>query len=182
MYPHKEFLKSGDNPRPIFEPFLDFDPVLEGPVPHELPPAGRERRRVMQNAILITHNDLLHLADVLRQSRRLWGGLDALEAKLKQATILAHDDMPHDIVRMNSLVTFRDILTGEIEQYWLVDPEQADLDQHRLSVFSAVGTALLGASQGSTVWWDMPSGGKRSVTIIGVRFDPQPRDAELVAS
>jgi regulator of nucleoside diphosphate kinase len=164
-----------------FERFLDFDPVLDEPlIADELFSQAAERRDDVNNQIVISQDDLLHLAEVLRQSRRIWGGLDELETKLKRATIVPTDALPLDVVRMGSVVTFRDVMSGVMERYELVYPEQADLDKGRLSVFAPIGTALLGARQGDTVWWDVPSG-QRGVVILGVWYDPDPCIAAMAA-
>jgi regulator of nucleoside diphosphate kinase len=181
MRAHERFFTPPTGFWPLFEPFLDFDPVLEEPLSrHELPIAGRERRPVMHDLIFICQPDLLRLAEALRQSRRMWAGLDSLETKLKEATVVPVDELPEDVVRMGSTAIFRDVSTDVVERYRLVYPEEADLDQKRLSVFAPIGTALLGGRLGSTVWWDSPSG-KRGATIQHVDFEPQPCDG-LIAS
>jgi regulator of nucleoside diphosphate kinase len=165
-----------------FERFLDFDPVLDEPlIADALYSQATERRDDVNNRIVISQDDLLHLAELIREARCIWGGLDELEDKLKRATILPTDALPLDVVRMGSLVTFRDVRTGVMERYELVYPDQADLDKGRLSIFAPIGTALLGARQGDTVWWEVPSG-QRGVVILGASHEPDPCEAALAAS
>jgi hypothetical protein len=54
---------------------------------------------------------------------RLVGGpdrLDQLQTKLATAQILSRDEVPSDIVTMNSAVVLRDLATSTIETYTLV--------------------------------------------------------------
>ncbi|MDQ5977944.1 MAG: regulator of nucleoside diphosphate kinase [Verrucomicrobiota bacterium] len=62
---------------------------------------------------------------------------------------------------MGSLVRFEDLYTGEIEEYTLTFPDQADVATGRLSILAPVGTALLGFREGSIVDWPTPGGIRR---------------------
>lgn len=47
---------------------------------------------------------------------------------------------------MGSRVTFRDDVTAQVRTVVLVDPEEADLSEGRISVLTPVGAALIGLS------------------------------------
>ena len=49
---------------------------------------------------------------------------DALNAELDRAQMCAPQDMPSDVVTMNSQVKFRDLTTGEVRTRTLVYPAQ----------------------------------------------------------
>jgi regulator of nucleoside diphosphate kinase len=120
---------------------------------------------------------LLALVNSARLDRRIpMDSLLALEQELGRATIVEPDEVPGDIVTMNSTVWFRDVDSDEVESYTLVYPSQADVIQNRISVLAPLGTALLGDRVGAVVQWQVPSG-KRKFEILDVlRSESQPSD------
>ncbi|QYM78003.1 nucleoside diphosphate kinase regulator [Horticoccus luteus] len=116
--------------------------------------------------IYLTREDYAKLRLLLKLAPRSKpnGAYQKLHAELDRAAIVDVSALPSQSVTMGSRVTFEDRATGEIEQYTLVFPEQADVDQNRLSVLAPIGTALLGYSEGDEVHWDTP-GGRRHILI-----------------
>ena len=128
-----------------------------------------------QQNIIISSTDrdqLLKLINSARFDRRIAAGtLDDLDGELVRASIAAPEDMPRDVVSLNSTVWFRDLDSDEIESYTLVVPREADVDLLRISVLAPIGTALLGYRPGDIVEWRVPQG-KRRLEITKVT---QPR-------
>lgn len=87
--------------------------------------------------------------------------LKGLRSELDRAAIVDASALPPKAVTMGSRVTFKDLRTRETEEYTLVFPEQADVDQNRLSVLAPIGTALLGYREGDEVHWSTPGGTRR---------------------
>ena len=87
--------------------------------------------------------------------------LERLRHELARATIIDPAALPQDIVTMDSRVQFEDLYSGEIEEYTLTFPEQADASEGRLSILAPVGTALLGYRAGAIVDWPTPGGIRR---------------------
>jgi len=100
---------------------------------------------------------------------------DMLDALLARAAIVAPQDIPTDIVTMNSRLVC--VLDDESEprQWTLVYPDAADFDAGRLSVLSPVGQALLGARAGQTVSYRLPDGREQCLTIREITFQPEAR-------
>ena len=73
---------------------------------------------------------------------------------------------------MNSRVRLRDLRTGEDETYTLVYPEEADIDEGRLSVLAPLGTALLGSRNGQTIVVNAP-GGRRRLKVERILYQPE---------
>ena len=98
--------------------------------------------------IIITAEDYQHLEALLASKVvRLVNGsdrLDELQTELDRAQIVPPDEVPSDVVTMNSTVSFRDLGTNEVETYTLVYPDRADIANHKLSVLAPIGTAILG--------------------------------------
>lgn len=98
---------------------------------------------------------------------------ELLDDLLARATIVAPEEIPTDVVTMNS----RLVCTVRGEQaprnWTLVYPDAAEFDAGRLSVLSPVGHALLGARAGQTVSYRLPDGREQQVTIDEVSFQPE---------
>lgn len=80
---------------------------------------------------------------------------DALNAELDRAQMCAPQDMPSDVVTMNSKVTFRDLTTGDVRTRTLVYPAQMTDSSTQLSVLAPVGAALIGLRTGDTIHWEL---------------------------
>ncbi|WP_371748066.1 nucleoside diphosphate kinase regulator [Cupriavidus sp. AcVe19-6a] len=98
---------------------------------------------------------------------------DMLDSLLARATIVAPDEIPTDVVTMNSRLVCT--LPGDASprNWTLVYPDAADFDAGRLSVLSPVGQALLGARAGQTVGYRLPDGREQQVTISEIAFQPE---------
>lgn len=116
--------------------------------------------------------------DVLRLERHV-RVLDAeiererIDDLLATAHIVPGEEVPGDVVTMNSLVVYRDLTTKMAQEVTLVYPELADSTQQRLSVTSAVGAALLGARLGEEVKAVLPNGQQRPLQILAIPFQPE---------
>lgn len=101
--------------------------------------------------------------------------LQGLEAELDQARMVASRDVPEDLVTMNSRVRFIDLDTGEEMVCSLVFPDEADIDQNKVSVLAPIGTALLGYRAGETLELTVPTGLRR-LKIIEILYQPEAGD------
>lgn len=98
--------------------------------------------------------------------------LQALRGELNVAQIVEPDDIPADVVTMNSTVRLLDPRTKEVDTYTLVYPEDANIAEGKLSVMAPIGTAILGYRVGDVVRWQVPSGMTR-VRIEELVFQPE---------
>jgi regulator of nucleoside diphosphate kinase len=100
-------------------------------------------------------------------------GHQALEAELARADIVAPQDMPPDVVTMNSTVKFR--VDGSAEEFTLtlVYPRDMDTSNEKISILAPVGSALLGLSCGDEIEWPRPGGGVMKVRIEEVTYQPE---------
>jgi regulator of nucleoside diphosphate kinase len=71
-------------------------------------------------------------------------------------------------VTIGSFVTFRYNDTGWSQTIQLVLPEHADIGKARVSVFTPVGAALIGLSEGQQMSWKTRLGEARSLTVLQV--------------
>ncbi len=112
--------------------------------------------------IYITDNDMRRLRELILVARQFRKEeekyLQELETELDRGKVVKSQDIPPNIITMNSEVHLRDLNTKEEITYQLVFPDQADASQGRVSILAPIGTALLGYSVGDVIEWKVPAG------------------------
>ncbi len=108
-----------------------------------------------------------------REAARLLG------EKLDRAQVVKTDDVPADVVVMNSTVLLDDLTNDEIATYRLVYPNELSARKTNLSVMAPIGMAILGGREGEIVDWPLPSG-VMSMRIIKVRQERKTRQGRPV--
>ena len=98
--------------------------------------------------------------------------LALLEKELERARVVDPEKIPGDVVTMNSVVRIRDLESGDETDYTLVFPSDARIEENRISILSAIGTALIGYRVGDTIEWKVPSGLKR-LKVEGILYQPE---------
>ena len=104
------------------------------------------------------------------ESRTLFNRYDVedLSTELKKAKIINDNEMPGDVVRLNSLITIKDEQNNKVINLTLVTPKQANIKEKKESVISPVGIALIGFRKGQRVIWRVPLG-EKSFYILDVK-------------
>lgn len=112
--------------------------------------------------IYITENDIKRLKELIAVAREFGNEeekyLFELEKELGRGKIVRPQDIPQDVITMNSKVHLRDLNSNEEFVYQLVFPDDADPSQGRISVLAPIGTALIGYSVGDIIEWEVPAG------------------------
>lgn len=88
--------------------------------------------------------------------------------ELSRALVVPANQVPLDVVRMNSRVVYVDESSGVSREVLLVFPEEADLAHGKISVLSPVGSALLGLKEGQTIDWAFPNDPSRRLKVVSV--------------
>ena len=137
-----------------------------------------------QETIVLTRNDYGRLkellADLQRRAEGVQAGVETLEEILDFARVVQPDEVPANIVTMNSRVLFEDVRTGERGTVTIVFPADTDVSTRRISILSPVGAALIGESQGAEVELPVPHGQTRRIRILEVLYQPEAQgDFEL---
>lgn len=125
--------------------------------------------------ITLSSRDLLRLEQLLESPAlgQTPTGI-ALADEISRANVLEPDQVPADLVTMNSEVTCVDDVGGEVHQLTLVYPRDSDADAGKVSVLAPVGSALLGLSLGQSIDWAAPGGRRLRLRVTAVRH---PADA-----
>ncbi|KYG60591.1 transcription elongation factor GreAB [Bdellovibrio bacteriovorus] len=124
-----------------------------------------------QPRIFITDQDHHRLMALLSQVEGPWA--EALEEELGRAHVIAQTEIPRNVVTMNSRVQFLDEATGQESQMTLVYPQDAKLEEGRISILAPVGMALLGLTEGQSIDWKMPNGSVKKLSVRSVEFQPE---------
>lgn len=96
---------------------------------------------------------------------------DELLYELDRATVVANDDVPSEVVRMGSLVTFR--TDSETRTVQLAYPGEADIGRGRVSILTPIGAALIGLHTGQSITWRTRDNRRQALTVLRV-VQPSP--------
>ncbi|RPJ54597.1 MAG: nucleoside diphosphate kinase regulator [Dehalococcoidia bacterium] len=128
------------------------------------------------NLIYVTEFDLERLNKLLQEAQytqyRDSDYLIQLQAELNRSKVVAPQEVPHDVITMNSTVCLVDLNTGEEEKYTLVFPEDADIEQGKISILAPIGTGMLGYKVGDIFEWTVPDG-KRRLKVKSILYQPE---------
>lgn len=128
----------------------------------------------IQPDIIISSLDLERLEALLN----FRSGSDALrklnlEEELERATVVDSKHLPENVVSMNSTVQLS-ISSSEAPFYvTLVYPKDIKADGSTLSIFSPIGTTLLGMKQGDEIYWPNPGGKNIKVRVENILYQPE---------
>ena len=89
---------------------------------------------------------------------------DQLMGELDRAKIIPDDQVGNDVVTMGTTVRYTTD-TGDDRTVTLVFPNEADIAQDRVSVFTPIGAALIGLSPGQSIDWLARNGAVRRLTV-----------------
>lgn len=128
-----------------------------------------------QNApIIVSLFDLQRLEQLIEQpAYRNFIGSETLIAELARANVVAPDQIPHDLVTMNSTARVEDELSGESHELTLVYPRDADGSPDKVSILAPVGSAMLGLRVGQSIKWQVPGGRALRLRIVAIRYQPE---------
>ncbi|HLT46208.1 MAG TPA: nucleoside diphosphate kinase regulator [Rubricoccaceae bacterium] len=129
----------------------------------------------MQKTIYVTEPDRAALSRLItsrQPAHQEVKSLVDLKEELERAVVVPPEEIPPYVVTLNSRVRLRDLDTGDVGEYTLVMPGQADIREGKVSVLAPVGTALLGQQEEDVVEWVVPAGRKR-FRIEAVMYQPE---------
>jgi regulator of nucleoside diphosphate kinase len=130
-----------------------------------------------KNKIYISAFDLTRLKGLIKFAEDRWDKrvlpyLEELDDELDRAEIVKPEEIPTDVITMNSTFRLSDLDSGEEVVYTLVFPAKADSANGKISILAPVGTAVLGYRVGDTVEWKVPAGLKR-LKVKEVVYQPE---------
>ena len=119
--------------------------------------------------ITLTSSDYERLTQMLMSNKyRHLAGIEELQDELDRANVVEPDELPDDVITINSTARFVDEATNEPFEITLVYPDKAD-GEGKISVLAPVGSALLGLSVGQSIPWQVPGRKKLFLKVLEVK-------------
>jgi regulator of nucleoside diphosphate kinase len=127
--------------------------------------------------IYISEFDLKRLKELIKVAeqfgdKRVLRYLEELDEELDRAESMKPQEIPHDVITMNSTFRLRNADTDEEMVYTLVFPGEADSAKGKISILAPIGTAVLGCKIGDNIEWEVPAGLKR-FRVEGIVYQPE---------
>lgn len=98
---------------------------------------------------------------------------ESLEEELERAEVVGPEEIPDDVVSMNSQVQFTDLTRDRQMIRTLVYPRSLAEFEDGLSVMAPIGAALLGLRVGDVIDWSLPDGSDARLRIDAVLWQPE---------
>jgi len=122
--------------------------------------------------ITLSSLDFDRIEALLEKHTEAFPGRKVLQAEMDRADVLPPEEMPGDVVTMNSTVRFTLLESGKTNRLTLVYPKEMDGSGDKVSIFAPVGIALLGLAVGDE--FQMPSpAGQVTVRVDAIEFQPE---------
>jgi regulator of nucleoside diphosphate kinase len=119
--------------------------------------------------IIVSNADYERLTDLATASlERLPEVANELLSEMDRAKVVQDGSVPDNVVRMGSTVTFKSD-DGNTRTFKLVYPAEESLDEHRISVMTPVGAALIGLAEGQSISWAARDGRRHELTVEKVK-------------
>ena len=93
-----------------------------------------------------------------KEQGRVEAEITRLQATIRNATVVADDEITTERVSVGTVVKVKDMDDGETYEYSIVGANEADPLEDKISNESPVGTALLGHKSGEVVSVEAPDG------------------------
>lgn len=113
--------------------------------------------------ITLTENDYLRLDHILG-----YGEFEDLEFEVSRANVIAAEEVTSDLVTMHSLFKYHNLTDDKIGEMTIVYPDEANLDERKISVLAPLGSALIGLREGDEVEWPFPDGSLKRLKVLKV--------------
>lgn len=124
-------------------------------------------------AIIVSERDLERLEAMLAGLPDTHPSAEALREELDRAQILPSEQMPGDVVTMNSRIRFVVDPAGKEVEVDLVYPRDLTGLPDQLSVTTPAGIAVLGLAVGQQIEWLAPNGQTVRARIVDVSYQPE---------
>lgn len=128
------------------------------------------------NTILMTETDHKRIHQSIKTARENGNikkeDFEKLLAELKSAKIVLSEEIPADVVTMNSEVIVHFENNPAKVQFKIVYPADANMKEKKISIFSPVAAALIGYRVNDEIDWLVPSG-LTKIIIDEIIYQPE---------
>lgn len=117
------------------------------------------------DSLIILDTDYKRLTQLIEQNDS--PAADSLDEEISRADIVKAENIPSDVVTMDSVVTFIDLDSNDEKTITLVYPTDANVSEMKISILSPVGSALIGLRIGGKIDWPV-QGKVRRLKVVTV--------------
>ena len=125
--------------------------------------------------LVLTQIDFSRLTNLINHEKEIYkrrlDNLQKILEELNKAIIVTPEKIDNNVVTINSVVKFTDLITNMDIQLKIVYPKNANINKKYVSILSPIGTALLGCKKGETVDWNI-AGSKKRYLINEIIYQP----------
>lgn len=126
--------------------------------------------------IILSKLDFTRILDsikVAKQSNKLNAAeAELLLGELNSAKVVEPQEIPVNVVTMNSIVKISFLNIKKSVSFQLVYPNEADIKKNKISIFSPIATALIGYKVSDEIEWVVPSG-LTKIRIDEIIYQPE---------
>ena len=97
---------------------------------------------------------------------------ERLIQELESAKVVEPEAIPSNVVTMNSIVKISFLNDNLQVQFQIVYPDQANIQEKRISIFSPIATALIGYKVKDEIEWIVPAG-LTKIRIDEIIYQPE---------
>ncbi len=98
---------------------------------------------------------------------------DCLEEELERGEVIDPEEIPEDVVSMNSQVQFTDLTRNRQMIRTLVYPHSLATTEDGISVMAPIGAGLIGLRIGDVIDWPLPGGASVRLRIDAILWQPE---------
>lgn len=98
---------------------------------------------------------------------------EALEEELERGEVIDPEQIPEDVVSMNSRIQFTDLTRGRQMIRTLVYPHALATTEDGISVMAPVGAGLIGLRVGDAIDWPLPDGSEVRLRVDAILWQPE---------
>ena len=112
--------------------------------------------------ITLNSLDLTRIQTCLKEAMQV-NAISKMEAatlikEIQSASVVDPESIPSNVVTMNSIVQISFLNTKKTVEFQIVYPNQANVKENKISIFSPIATALIGYKVGDEIDWVVPAG------------------------
>jgi len=144
-----------------------------------LKPFGTPNGFLMHNImkkVTLTKNDYTRIYKAITDAKNSKtinsNEAEKLLSELSKAEIVPSEKIDKDVVTMNSEVKLFFENTQKEQSFKIVYPQDANLKENKISIFSPIATALIGYKIGDEIEWIVP-GGMTKIKIVDLIYQPE---------
>ena len=155
--------------------FLSLCRNVGAPYLHPINEQANTMETLQTLPIYITEQDKNRLQSMIQKYLRgkdQREDLTTLSAELNRAVTVDADQIPPNVVTMNSKISIVDLDTSEKLSFTLVFPEDAEPDDNKFSVLAPIGSGVLGYRVEDEFEWEVPAGIRR-FKITKISYQPE---------